>query len=58
MAEGMELDKAKEKYGKLCFSVVNEPIQLHSDPTLAYINFLSIDPLHTVKLGKCRPILS
>ena len=52
MAEGMELSKAKEKYGKKCFSVVNAPIQLHSDPTLAYINYMAIDPLHTIKLGE------
>ena len=52
MASGMELEKAKEKYGKFCFSVVNEPIQLHHDPNLHYIYFLAIDPLHTIKLGK------
>ena len=52
LAGGMELEKAREKYGKLCFSVVNEPIQLHHDPDLPYLHFLAIDPLHTIKLGK------
>ena len=50
----MEMDKAKEKYGKECFNVVNEPIQLHHDPDLPYIYFLAIDPLHTVKLGRLK----
>ena len=48
------MDKAKEKYGKECFNVVNEPIQLHHDPDLPYIYFLAIDPLHTVKLGRLK----
>ena len=26
--------------------------QLHHNPDLAYIHFLGIDPLHTVKLGR------
>ena len=52
MSEGMDFTKAKEKFAQQCFSVVNKPIQLHSDPHLPYIHFLAIDPLHTIKLGQ------
>ena len=50
MTEGMSWDRAKE-FAKNYNSVVREPLQLHQDKDLPYINYIMIDPLHTIKLG-------
>ena len=58
LADGKNWEYAKEKYGQQCFSVIQEPIQLHHDADLAYIHYLAIDPLHTIKLGKITILIS
>ena len=49
--DGMAWESAR-KHGIDCFSVVRDPVQLHTDPDLEYIHYMAIDPLHTIKLGK------